>query len=204
MTDRPDVTALLLAAGHSSRMEGANKLLLPLGDMLLLEQSIRAVLASSVARVIVVTGHQDRAIREALHGYSVTIAYNPQHAFGMATSLRRGLIATPGETQGFLICLADMPFIKSSTFDALLDRFGECTAPSILIPIYQQRPGHPVLFHHSFRPELMALEGDVGARSVIEAHPEATLHVDVKDPGILQDIDTHDAYEQASGNPHDE
>lgn len=194
---RPHITALVLAAGHSRRMADANKLLLPLAGSTLLEQAVQAVLASDVADVIVVTGHEDQAIRGVLEPYAVTVAYNPKHRFGMATSLRRGLIAAAAETEGVLVCLGDMPFIHAATINLLIQHFTEAPTSLIVLPTYQQRPGHPVLFSRQYREALMNLEGDVGARSVLEAHATAVMRIPVEDPGILHDVDTREAYDQA-------
>lgn len=194
----PRVTALVLAAGHSSRMEGANKLLLPLhDDAPLLERTVQVVLASSVDDVVVVTGHDDRPIRDALADYPVTVAYNPEHRFGMATSLRRGLIAAGEAPDGVLVCLGDMPFVRPATIDAVLQHFAETPPDSIILPTYHDQPGHPVLFSITYRDEMMALDGDVGARSVLEAHASAVQRVPVDDPGVLRDVDTRAAYEKA-------
>lgn len=178
-------------------MTDANKLLLPLSGSTLLERSVQAVLASDVADVIVVTGHQDQAIRKVLAPYSVTVAYNPEHRFGMATSLRRGLIAAGSDPDGFLICLGDMPFVRPATINALIQRFAEASSSSIVLPTYGDRPGHPVLFSQRYREALMNLEGDVGARSLLEAHATEVMRIPVDDPGILHDVDTREAYDQA-------
>jgi molybdenum cofactor cytidylyltransferase len=192
------VVALVLAAGHSTRMEGANKLLLPLHDGTgMLERTVQAVLSSAASQVIVVTGHDDRAVRDALAAYEVTVAYNPKHRFGMSTSLRRGLIAAGTTFDGVLICLGDMPFVRSETIDALLRQFTHAPPGCIIQPTYDGRPGHPVLFASTYRDELMALEGDVGARALLDAHAEDVQYVPAQDPGILRDVDTREAYDRA-------
>jgi molybdenum cofactor cytidylyltransferase len=90
-----------------------------------------------------------------------------------------------------------MPFIRPTTIDALLQRFAEVPPDSIVLPTYDGQPGHPVLFSIMYRDELRALQGDVGARSVVEAHAADLQRLPVDDPGILRDVDTREAYEKA-------
>jgi molybdenum cofactor cytidylyltransferase len=81
--------------------------------------------------------------------------------------------------------------------DQLLDRSRHADPPVIVVTTFQGRRGHPVVFDRAFRSELMALTGDVGARPVLEAHPEVVLGVEVGDGRLMEDIDTWEAYTEA-------
>ncbi|MFQ5568993.1 MAG: NTP transferase domain-containing protein [Rhodothermales bacterium] len=190
------LTAIVPAAGHSSRMGTANKLLLPLGDKTILEHVAAAICAAPVEDVVVVTGHQHEQVKAALAGYPVRFAHNARHADGMASSLACGVLAASSATDGFLICLGDMPFLSSRTITRLRDTFANTPRPAILIATADGRRGHPVLFDSAYRNALLHLRGDVGARAVIQAHAEAVVEVETGNEALFQDVDTQEAYDQ--------
>ncbi len=193
------LTHIILAAGRSQRMGATNKLLLPVKGVPMLGRVIEAVQAADPYYCVVVTGYEDRAIREALAGYPVRIAYNPEFEAGVSTSIRRGIIAAPDASEGFLFCLGDMPFVRPETFRAVGEAFAQ--RGGIVAAGHEGRQGHPVVFHTDFRDALLALQGDQGGRQIIEAHPEAVAVVDVNDPGIFADVDTLESYEAYCRNP---
>ena len=195
----PHITAIILAAGRSSRMGASNKLLLPFGEWTILEHVVANVSRSSVDDLVVVTGHEDRQIRDVLSDPRVRVAYNPEHEKGMATSLRRGLLAAAPDTDGFMICLGDMPLVTIETLTKLCEAFAAQDGRAIVVPTVGGERGHPVLFHRAFREALMQLEGDVGARAVLAAHEADVVEVPVQDEGIFHDIDTQEAYDRARG-----
>lgn len=191
----PNVTAIVLAAGLSTRMDNVNKLLLPFKGKTILEWVVDTVVSASVTEVIVVTGHEDRQIRDILSSYPVRVAYNPEFASGISTSIRRGILATQPTAEGFMICLADMPAIKPSTYTLLLEVFSQQEQPAIVVASASGRRGNPVIFHRDFRGELLQLRGDQGAKSIIELHPDLVVEVDTQDEGIFLDIDTRVHYD---------
>lgn len=191
----PHLTAIVLAAGASTRMGEENKLLLPFRGKPLICSVIEAVSASTVDDVVVVTGHQDRQIRDALDRYAIRVAYNPEFEEGMAASIRRGLIASSPETSGYVICLGDMPFITEETIQQLCDTFNEQSAPSIIVATSRGRRSHPLVVHHDFRDEMMQLTGDEGMRAILDAHAEKVVEVEVGDEILVSDIDTKEAYD---------
>jgi|SRR5690554_701409 molybdenum cofactor cytidylyltransferase len=190
----PQTTAIVLAAGQSTRMGEENKLLLPFRNKTILETVVDTLLSVPVEEIVIVTGFEDRQIRDVLASYHVRVAYNPEFAAGMSTSIRRGILAIGPEVDGYMICLADMPGIKASTIKRLLDVFSVQKEPSIVVPTIDGHRGHPVIFHRAFRNQLLQLHGDTGAREVILNHPEAVVEVTVDDEGIFQDIDTRINY----------
>lgn len=187
-------SAIVLAAGTSSRMGRENKLLLPFRDSTVLATVVHAVCSSPVHEVIVVTGHQDRQIRDVLEGYRVRIAYNPEYEEGISTSIRRGILASSSDAAGYAVCLGDMPFITDLTLSRLLEVFAREERPSIVVATVHGRRGHPVVFHSNFRPQLMEIDGDLGAKSVIEANEEEVVEVEVRDEQAFADIDTWESY----------
>ena len=188
----PRVAALLLAAGHARRMGGEQKLLVEWQGKPLLAHAADALLASRVASLHVVVGADAAALREALSGRALDIVENPEHAEGMAASLRAGLAALREPVDAVLVCLGDMPRVRAEPVDALIDAFAEAGPEAICVPLHSGRRGHPVLFGASHQNELRMLRGDRGARSLLEAHPECVHEVPVADDGIHLDVDTEE------------
>jgi molybdenum cofactor cytidylyltransferase len=108
-------------------------------------------------------------------------------ADGMGTSLAAGIKAT-ADADGWVIALADMPFIRPETIRLIAKGIVEGAA--IAAPSYQGERGHPVGFARRFRDDLLALNGDEGARQLLKAHPDWITLFEVDDPGVLRDIDT--------------
>ncbi len=189
----PNLTAIIPAAGTSARMGETNKLLLPLYGKCILAHVVEAVVEAGAAETLVVTGRDDRFVREALAGYPVQVVYNPAYGQGMAASIRRGVLSAPADTDGYLFIPGDLPFIRPQSIRSVIAAFETAEAP-IVVATYGGADGHPVLFHRRFRDALLALEGDVGGRRILAAHPDRTIRVDTSDSGVVTDIDTMDAY----------
>jgi molybdenum cofactor cytidylyltransferase len=196
--------ALLLAAGRSTRMGGPNKLLADVGGKTLLRITAEQALASRAKPVIVVTGHQRELIEAALGGLSVRFVHNPDFAQGLATSLKAGIGALPPDTDGVIVCLGDMPQISAKLIDALISVFDPERGALIVVPTLGGRRGNPVLWSRRFFADLMALDGDVGARHLIARYPEALVEMPVTDQAVFLDIDTPDALRafRAELEPH--
>ena len=188
------ITAIVLAAGRSQRMGHINKLLLPLQGRPLLLHMLDALAAGGVHQRLVVTGHDAGAVEAALAGRSERLVTNPDYASGMASSIRAGVEAAPMDTGGLLIGLADMPHIRPSTIRRLVDAFVDTGREEIVLPTYQGQDGHPVIFPARLHADLLALDGDRGARTLLQAENDRLQRLAVDDPGVLLDIDTPKAY----------
>ncbi len=195
----PDsLTVIVLAAGLSQHTRGRNKLLFPFGEGTVLRSTVTAAsLAGS--RILVVTGYESEAIRRSLVGLDVELVQNNAFRDGMSTSIVAGVEYEPN-ADAYAIWPGDMPLIKPDTLHRLSSHAVEGT---IVVPTYRTRRGHPVVFSKSFRGELLRLTGDVGARILLERHPDATRQIPVADPGILIDIDTRETLESlVDGSSH--
>lgn len=184
------ISAIILAAGSSRRMEGQNKLLLPFGDKTILETVAEAMLSIDLQEVILVTGHDHEKVESTISAYPVRPVYNRDYQKGMAASIKAGIVALQFQDTGILICPGDMPFISPTLFAKLSTAFRSAPEGAIVLPFREGRHGHPVIFSPHFRKELLQIEGDEGARSLIQRHPEAIVKVPVSDPQIFRDIDT--------------
>jgi molybdenum cofactor cytidylyltransferase len=198
---RPVVTAVVLAAGRSSRMGDQNKLVVDVFGTPMIARVVDALLGSSVERVVVVTGHERERVEAALAGRGLTFVHNPDYATGMSTSLRAGVRALGPEVDAALVCLGDMPWIAPAHVDALIDAFQPVEGREICVPVYQGKRGNPVLFAARFFDEMSQLEGDVGARALIDAHAEVVFQVPVDQSGVLVDVDTVAALERLRLGP---
>lgn len=178
------VSAIVPAAGLSSRFGGPNKLLEPWAEGTIVGAVVRTLLACGLP-VIVVTGRDAATVAETVRP-AISI-YNPTFEEGLGASIACGIRAV-SEGDGFLIALGDMPGLREDVVRSLM---AEYTSPyDILAPAYAddpERPGHPVLFGSSHRAALEALRGDEGARSVLRANPDRLRLIHV--PGGLDDID---------------
>jgi molybdenum cofactor cytidylyltransferase len=187
------IAAIVLAAGRSTRMGGPNKLMAEIGGKPLVRLAAEQVLASRARPVIVVTGHQRERIEAALAGLDVRFVHNPNFAQGLSTSLKAGLKALPAEADGAIVCLGDMPQVDAGLIDSLLDAFDPAKGALIVIPTIEGKRGNPVVWSRRFFSELMALDGDVGARHLIARYGEAMVEVPVVGGAALTDVDTPEA-----------
>jgi molybdenum cofactor cytidylyltransferase len=187
------VGAIVLAAGRSTRMGGPNKLLAEIGGKPLVRFVAEQALASRATPVIVVTGHERVKVEAALAGLRVRFAHNPDYAAGLSTSLKAGLAVLPPEVDGAIVCLGDMPQVTASLIDRMVEAFDPARGALVVVPTIDGKRGNPVVWSRRFFPDLMALEGDVGARHLIATYADAVAEVPVEDSAALTDVDTPDA-----------
>lgn len=187
------IGAIILAAGSSRRFgDDKRKAVLDKGDSVLV-RTINNV-ASILDSTLVVLRFGDRQyadeLSDTIEQPNVAYFLAPDSAMGMAHSLSNS-IHTVSDLDAIIVFLADMPYIQPDTINKLLAALDahEGKAP-IVVPTLNGTPGHPVIFDQAYFEELQALKGDRGARSVVDAHQENLVLVDVDDPGVLKDIDT--------------
>src|SRR4029077_8507247 len=150
-------------------------------------------LASRAKPVIVVTGHQRERIEAALGGLPVRLVHNPDFAEGLGTSVRAGIAAVPASADGAVVCLGDMPQVDAYLIDRLMAAFDPDRGALIVMPTVEGRCGNPVLWSRRFFHDLMAIEGDVGARHFIGRYSEAVADVPLEGSAALVDVDTPEA-----------
>lgn len=192
------ISALVLAAGTSSRMLSANKLLLPFGGRTSLRIVTENLLASGVEDVIVVTGHQSESVQDRLNDLPVRFVYNEGFAEGMTGSIQKGVAAAVGD--GYMICLADMPLITANDYAALREGFEKqkrIDHACICVPAFEGKRGNPVCFSAAYRQAILRQPAGDGCRNLLQLNKAHVYTVDAMTAGIFQDIDTPEAYEQA-------
>jgi molybdenum cofactor cytidylyltransferase len=199
------VGAIVLAAGQSSRFRAGGgsdvtKLVAKLDGKPIVRRVAEAALASKARGVVVVTGYARNSVEGALAGLDVELAFNPKFASGLASSLKAGLAATPSDVAGSLVLLGDMPWVEPRLIDALIDAFLARKDVFAAVPLREGRRGNPVLLGRGLFEAAMRLEGDEGARRLIDAL-NATDLVEVGAPntGVTFDIDTPEDLAAARG-----
>jgi molybdenum cofactor cytidylyltransferase len=187
------IAAVVLAAGRSMRMRGPNKLLAEIARRPLVRIAVEAALASRASPVIVVTGHQRKEIEQTLQGLAVRLVHNPDFAQGLGTSLKSGIAAVPAEADGAIVCLGDMPRVDAALLDRLVAAFDPDSGALVVVPTFEGKRGNPVLWSRRFFPDLLAIEGDVGARHLIGRFGEAVAEIPVEGSAAFVDVDTPEA-----------
>jgi molybdenum cofactor cytidylyltransferase len=191
---RPDggatVGGVLLAAGQSSRFDPGNKLLATLEGTPLVRRAAETLTESRLAEVVVVTGYEADAVREAFDGLDVTIRHNESYARGQSTSLHEGVQAARERGWDAIVFgLGDMPAVAPTSVDALLDAYASRPGSTSIFPAaYQGKRGNPVLFDASQFDDLLAVTGDTGGRELILSSDDVEL-VETDDPGVTRDVD---------------
>lgn len=183
------VAAIVPAAGRSSRMAPHNKVLQAINGELMVRRVATVALVSGARPVIVVTGYDAGSVADALRGLEVRIVHNPSYADGLSTSLRAGLRALPEGCDGALICLGDMPGTEVGVLRALITAFEASGRDAICVPVRHGRQGNPVLWGASYFAEMMAIDGDRGARPMIARHADHVIEMEVATNGIFEDVD---------------
>jgi molybdenum cofactor cytidylyltransferase len=192
--DTRGVTAIILAAGRSTRA-GTTKQLLDLHGKPLVQHAIDAAVASGAEAVVVVLGHDAERVRAAISPGRAMIVVNPDFASGQASSLAAGIKAVPAESGAAIILLGDQPGITPDLVNRVIDAWSETGAP-IVVPVYQGQRGNPVLLDRALFAELQSLRGDTGARAIFARRHNA-IHLLPIDPPPPPDIDTPADYEAA-------
>jgi molybdenum cofactor cytidylyltransferase len=192
VTSAPRVAVLVLAAGSSTRM-GSNKLLADLHGAPMIAQTVKRIAASHVEKIIVVTGHQDAAIRTALKHLTINFVHNPHYAEGLATSLRAGVAALKHTCDAILVCLGDMPLIDARDVNRMIAAFNPGEHRSIVVPVHERTYGNPVLWGSEHFADLLACEGDRGARGLLEKSKDEVVEIAVEHQGVVLDADTPEA-----------
>lgn len=171
-----------------------------------LESVLDASLAASLDPVVVVLGTDASKILNSVDLRTVTVARNERPETGQIGSIKRGISAIINHpVDGTVVWPVDQPHVAVRTVELLIEEFHK-GGPAIVVPTYEGRRGHPVVFRRGVFQELLDAPQDLGARAVIRADPARVAEVPVGDPAVLDDIDTPEAYEdlvRRSGPPGD-
>ena len=202
-TPLPSISGILLAAGLSTRM-GQSKQLLPFGKSTIVETVVDNMLDAKFSEVIVVVGHCAKQVQDILAERPVKIFFNPDYCEGMLTSAQAGIRSlnfanakNTSDRDAFSLMLVDQPFITSDLIDKVIDAYVQ-TEKNIVLPSFNYRRGHPVIFQHRYADEILALGAESGGvRALFKSHSEDIHYVSVDTDDVLRDIDYREDYERA-------
>ena len=186
------VSAILLAAGQSKRMNGENKLTKEIQGIPLIKHSVKNILASSIDELIIVLGHQKEIIEKLINkNEKIKFVFNKDFESGMASSIKAGLNHLSKNTVAFFICLGDMPMVNSDIYNQLIQSKNN---KEIIVPTYNGQQGNPILFSKSIKVKIMTIQGDVGAKKILELNKNKILNVEVGNQSIRKDFNTKDDF----------
>ena len=186
------ISAILLAAGQSKRMNGQNKLAKEIQGIPLIKLSVKNILASSIDELIIVLGYQKEIIEKLIDkNEKIKFVLNKDFESGMASSIKTGIDNLSEKTEAFFICLGDMPMVNHDIYNQLIKSKDN---NEIIVPTYKGQQGNPVLFDKSMKETVMDITGDVGAKKILELNKDKILNLEINDQGITKSFDTQDNF----------
>ncbi|PAV29754.1 hypothetical protein CIL05_10330 [Virgibacillus profundi] len=186
------VSAIMLAAGLSSRM-GTLKALLPWQGIPLIQFQIEQMQKAGINEIIIVLGYQAEQLREITANYDVITVTNKNYEQGKSSSIRKGAAYIKEDTEGVFVSAVDQP-VSSHTLRKLSNHLKKVHAKAV-IPVYQNKHGHPILFHGSLKTNLLAVnEKTKGLRNVIREHSNQIAYLPVNDSDVLLNFNNPDDY----------
>jgi molybdenum cofactor cytidylyltransferase len=188
------ITGLILAAGQGKRL-GTIKPLLPTDQGAMLDVVLGRYRAAALDSLVLVLGYEARRIIQQISLSELKVIINGQHRSGMAGSIQRGLAHVPPGSQAVMIAMGDMPLVTTPTIKTLIREYKK-GKKGIVVPVHDKRRGHPVIIDLKYLDDMLALRGDIGARPVLEAHPDDIREVKIKSDEIHIDVDTREAWEE--------
>jgi molybdenum cofactor cytidylyltransferase len=193
------ISGILLAAGESSRMQGAFKPLLKWGKRTVIGECVHQLRNSKLGDIFVVLGHREAEIRPCLAGTGVQFAINRNYRRGMLTSIKTGLAMLGPNSDGFLLALVDQPMVDTTVINTLINAF-EKSDKGIVVPTWEGRWGHPVIVSTTYIDAVLQINADSpeGMRGFLQAHRGDLLEVPVNTSAVVEDIDLPEDYERLS------
>ncbi|UCF77887.1 MAG: nucleotidyltransferase family protein [Candidatus Eiseniibacteriota bacterium] len=183
-----EVAGVILAAGEGRRI-GRSKALLEIDGVKFLERVVLAIRAAGCEPVVVVGGADADAVRAEAQRLDARFALNSDWERGQFSSLKVGLAGSGSEPQGVMVALVDHPFVAEETYRLLFEAF-KAAPQKIFIPSHRGTRGHPVVVPRKIVDEIVRSSDDLTLRDVMKKHADLIVELEVKDPGILKDVDT--------------
>ena len=191
------ISCIVLAAGLSSRMSKKNKLLLKFDNSTILEKTLYNIIQANIYRLYVIIGSKRKEFENLLKKLNVSYIYNIKYKEGISSSIISGVNQIKDNSEGVMICLADMPKISKKIYNKLLEEFSNIYSndqPCIILPAFKGQSGNPVILSKHFFENIFKLKGDKGAKILIEKNHKFVKKIDICNKSILEDIDNLRAY----------
>jgi molybdenum cofactor cytidylyltransferase len=190
------ISAIILAAGSSRRM-GEPKTLLTINGKTFLQHIVDILHSARILDVVIVVGYDAEKIKSTFTWFSGTVVTNELWQDGQLSSLIKGIDALKHQdVLGAMVCPVDHPFLSQKLIVDLLQAYWK-TKKKIIIPVYHGQRGHPVIFSKALFDEIRNAPHDVGARSVVQNHPDEICEVKTEEQGVVLNIDTPEDYRSA-------
>jgi len=191
------LAAVILSGGASTRM-GSPKALLPYQGRPFLEHLLEVTHHPKITVRRVVLGAHAEPIAKAIQLYPDEIVINQEWQQGQLSSLQAALRSLPAGTDGMLLCLIDHPLISKGLVDALIEQFYATKAP-VVLPVFQGRRGHPVIFSAKVYEELERAPAEVGARGVVWAHTKEVSEYATAEEGCVLNLNDPETFDRMTG-----
>ena len=188
------ISATILAAGSSQRMNGNNKLLLPFKDKTLINAVCQTLINSQLEPIFIVTGFENKKVSKSLPKSIDKIIYNRNWSNGMGKSINKAIRSLPSNIDGNMIVLGDMPLITVRTINKLRKVFLQHDGNKIIYADYLGKQANPVIFPKRFFDEILHLDGDEGCKKIIEKNRKSSVDVSIDSSEVIFDCDTKEDY----------
>jgi molybdenum cofactor cytidylyltransferase len=193
------LAAVILAAGESSRM-GASKALIPYQGLTFVEHLLAATRHPRVGLTRVLLGAHAEEIRGKLKVDPSAIVVNPEWPKGQLSSLQAAIRSLPPQmTSGLILCPVDHPLVTLHLVASLIATF-DASGKSIVLPTFEGRRGHPVIFRSTLYDELLGASPEVGARQIVWAHADNLKEVPTNEEGVILNLNDPETMRKALGN----
>ena len=189
-----NISATILAAGSSERMEEANKLLLPYRSEALIKIVSKMLIDSLLDPIFIVTGYEHDKVVKLLPKSLDNIIYNKDWRKGMSRSIYKAISSLPRHIDGNMIVLGDMPLITVKTLNELKSVFLSNNGEKIIYAEYFGKQANPVIFPKKYFKEMLLLKGDNGCKDIISQNRKNSLGVSVDSSEVIFDCDTKGDY----------
>lgn len=194
------VAAIVLAAGQGKRFGDSPKLLAHVAGRPMIRRAVEAALGAGLSPVLVVVGHRGAEISRSVEDLPVVFVPNGEFRDGLSTSLKAGFSALPGDAEGAVILLGDMPAIGPELIRTIAESWAAAGRPDAAIPVIGQRRGNPVLLSTRLAPEIAGLRGDVGAAALLRGRT-SVLEIPVQSDAVMRDVDIPEALGSFEAQP---
>jgi molybdenum cofactor cytidylyltransferase len=191
------LAAVILSGGASSRM-GSPKALLPYQGRPFLEHLREVTVHPQIGVRRVVLGAHAESIAKSIDLSADEIVINDEWEKGQLSSIQEAIRSLPAGTDGLLLCLIDHPLISGDLVNELIEQFYAARA-KIVLPLYEGRRGHPVIFPASLYDELLQAPMEQGARAVVWAHAAEVLEVPTNEEGCVLNLNDPETLQRAIG-----
>lgn len=189
------IAAVVLASGLSKRL-GKNKLLMPLGNQSVVEHVIDSVKSSKIENIYLIYGKNEVEFKKIAHHKNIKLIHNEKYYYGQSMSVKCALNSIGNDFQGIMFFLGDQPFISPKTINLIIEHYNK-NPRGIIVPTYHGKRGNPVIFSREFFTEMKSIQGDKGARDVIDKNYDKVIFVPISDSFENFDIDTKKDYQKA-------